>query len=148
MFKAAVAFAMSQYGAVNADPFVSGVSWGKGMWPSWQMVSYILLTSVIYGSQSPKHINIGSLYGMAFQYADKVLKAGTYTGSIDGQISDPNSVDRYFEAVSKGADLLDFTVYVPAGYGSLEKVKIPNAEEMDDPKRMWTAHFKGGQEIW
>src|SRR5512145_1503264 len=78
--------------------------------------------------QSPKHINIGSLYGMAFQYADKVLKAGTYTGSIDGQISDPNSVDRYSEAVSKGPDLLDFTVCVPAGYGSLEKVKIPNAE--------------------
>lgn len=148
VFKAAVAFGMSQYEAVNADPFVSGMSWGKGMWPSWQTVSYILLTSVIYGSQSPKHINIGSLYGMAFQYADKVLKAGVYTGSIDGQISNPNSVDRYFEAVSKGADLLNFTLYVPVGYGSLEKVKIPNAEETDDPKKMWTAHFNGGREVW
>jgi hypothetical protein len=148
LFKAAVAFGLSQHEAVIADPFVSGMSWGKGMWPSWQTVSYILFTSVIYGSQSPKHINIGSLYGMAFQYADKVQKAGVYTRSIDGQISDPNSVDKYLEAVSKDADLLDFTLYVPIGYGSLEKVKIPNAEETDDPKKIWTVHFNGRGEVW
>jgi hypothetical protein len=105
-------------------------------------------TDAIYGSQSPKYINLGSLYGTAFQYADEVLNAGAYAGSIDQQISNPNSIDRYFEAVSKGADLLDFTLYVPVGYGSLEKIKIPNVEETDDAKKIWTAHFNGGREVW
>jgi len=35
VFKAAVAFGLSQHEAVIADPFVAGMSWGKGMWPSW-----------------------------------------------------------------------------------------------------------------
>jgi hypothetical protein len=148
MYRASVAFEMSRYGDVIADPFVPGMSFGKGMWPSWQMASYILFTSVIYGAQSAKNVNLGSLYGMAFQYADKVLNAGAYTGSIDQQISDPRSVGRYFEAVSKGADLLDFKLYVPVGYGSLEKVTIPNVEETDDAKKIWTAHFIGGQAVW
>jgi hypothetical protein len=37
---------------------------------------------------------------------------------------------------------------VPIGYGSLEKVKIPNAEETDDPKKIWTVHFNGRGEVW
>jgi hypothetical protein len=131
--KAAGAFGMSQSEAVNADLFVPGMTFGRRMWPSWQTVTYILSTSCIYGSQSPDSINLGSLYGRAFQYADKVLKAGIYTGSIDQQISDPNSIDRY---------------YVPAGYGSLGKLKIPNVEETEDPKKIFTAHFNGGREVW
>jgi uncharacterized protein (DUF362 family) len=148
IIKARVAFDMSRYGEVNADPFVPGMSWGQGMWPSWQMVTYILLTSAVYGAQSPKYINLGSLYGTAFQYADKVLKAGAYTGSIDGQISDPSSVNKYLEAVSKGADPLDFILYVPMGYGHLEKIKIPNVEETEDPNKVFTAHFNNDQEVW
>jgi hypothetical protein len=112
------------------------------------MATYILHTSGIYGSQSPEHINLGSLYGMAFQYADKVLNAGAYTGSNDQQISDPNSVKKYFNTVSGGADQLDFTLYVPVGYGNLEKVKIPNVEETKDAKKIFTAHFNKGLEIW
>jgi hypothetical protein len=139
---------MSQYKEVIPDSFVPGMAWGKGMWPSWHTVLYVVLTSAIYGSQSPSHITLGYLYGLAFQYADKVLNNGGYTGSIDGQMSDPDSVDKYIEAVSKGVDPLDFTLYVPPGYGSLEKVKIPNVEETDDAKKVWTAHFKGGQEVW
>ncbi|MDD1758580.1 MAG: DUF362 domain-containing protein, partial [Methanotrichaceae archaeon] len=49
VFKARVAFEMSQYGDIIEDALVPGMSWGKGMWPSWQMVTYILLTSAIYG---------------------------------------------------------------------------------------------------
>jgi hypothetical protein len=148
MILARVAFEMSQYKEVIPDSFVPGMAWGKGMWPSWHTVLYVVLTSAIYGSQSPSHITLGYLYGLAFQYADKVLNNGGYTGSIDGQMSDPDSVDKYIEAVSKGVDPLDFTLYVPPGYGSLEKVKIPNVEETDDAKKVWTAHFKGGQEVW
>lgn len=148
IIKARVAFEMSKYGEINADPFVPGMLWGKGMWPSWQLVTYILLTSALYGTQSPKNISLGALYGTAFQYADKVLNAGAYTGNINGQISDPNSLARYLEAISKNADLLDFTLYVPAGYGILENVKMPNVKETDDPKKIWSVHFAGGKEIW
>jgi hypothetical protein len=148
MYKARVAFEMSQYEAINADPFVPGMSWGKGMWPSWQMVTYILLTSAIYGSQSAMNINLQSLYGLAFQYADKALNAGSYTGSTDQNTIVPKSINKYFEAVSNGADHLDFMLYVPVGYGILEAVKIPNVRETEDPKKIWTAHFNNGQETW
>jgi hypothetical protein len=148
VFKTAAAFGMSQSEVVNADLFVPGMTWGKGMWPSWQTVTYIQTTGIIYGSQSAKNINLGSLYGTAFQYADKVLNGGAYTGSVDQQISDPNSLARYLEAVSKGADPLNFTLFVPVGYENLEKVKIPNVEETEDVKKIFTAHFNNGQEIW
>jgi hypothetical protein len=147
---AADAFKYSQSEAVHADFFVPGMTWGRGMWPSWQSATYWQYIRGLYGSVFIKYINLGSLYGLAFQYADKVLNAGRYTGSVNQQISDPSSIDRYFEALSKGADPLNFTLYVPAGsgYGTLEKVKIPNVEETDDPKKIWTAHFNGGREIW
>ncbi len=145
---AADAFKYSQSEAVHADFYIPGMTWGRGMWPSWQTATYLGYIRSLYNSLSPKYINLGSLYGLAFQYADKVLNAGKYTGSIDQQISDPSSLDRYFEALSKGANKLNFTFYVPAIYGSLEKVKIPNVEETDDPEKIWTVHFDGGREIW
>jgi hypothetical protein len=148
VYKARVAFEMSQYGDIIQDTYVPGMSWGKGMWPSWQTASYVLLTYALYGSQSSKRINLGYLYGLAFQYADKVLNEGGYTGSVDQMVSDPNSISKYFEALSRGADLLDFTLYVPAGYGSLEKVKVPNVAETEDHAKIWTSHFNGGREIW
>jgi len=100
-------------------------------------------TAITYGSRSPENISLGSLYGAAFQYADKALNGGAYTGSTD-----LGSIKKYFDDLSKGAKLLDFTLYVPTGYGSLEKVNIPNVKETDDPKKTWTAHFNGGREIW
>ena len=148
MNKAAKAFEMSQFEAANPDLFVPGMTWGKGMWPSWETVTYMLLTDLIYCSQSPKNIGLRSIYGAAFQYADKTLNAGGYTGSCNQVISDPNSINKYFEAVSDGSDLLDFTLYLPKGYGGLEKVDIPNVEETEDPEIIWTVHFNGGREIW
>lgn len=145
---AADAFKYSQSEAVHADFYVPGMTWGRGMWPSWQTATYLQYIRALYNSISIKYINLGSLYGLAFQYADKVLNAGKYTGSIDQQMSDPSSMDKYFEALSKGADPLNFTLYVPTGYGTLENIKIPNVEETDDPEKIWTAHFDGGREIW
>jgi acetoacetate decarboxylase len=46
--------------------------------------------------------------------------------------------------VSADADLLSFTLYVPAGYGGLEGGKIPNVEETQDPRKMFTAYFEAG----
>lgn len=140
---AAEAFQMSQSEATMPDLFIRGMTVGNGMWPSWQTAAYSVSTAITYGSRSPENIGLGSLYGAAFQYADKALNGGAYTGGID-----LGPIKKYFDAVSKGAKLLDFTLYVPEGYGSLEKVKIPNVEETDDPKKTWSAHFNGGKEIW
>jgi len=142
------AFDMSRSIEGGEDPFIPGMKWGKGMWPSWQLATYIQLTNGIYGSQSPEAINSQSLYGAAFQYADKTRNGGAYTGSTDQATSSPVSIKNYFKAVSEGANPLDFTLYVPAGYGSLEAHRIPNVEETDDPGKVFTAHFGGGAEVW
>lgn len=159
----AQAFIMSQSENVKEDLFISGMSYGNGMWPSWHTAQYVLITSFIYGSQSPKNISLSSLYGSAFQYADKVLNAGAYTGNIsqfnvdsddiqygdkipdndvDDNTSNPDSINKYFDAIANGADPLGFTFYVPKGYGSLEGVKIPNVEETADPEKTFTVHFE------
>lgn len=148
LFKAARAFEMSKSEIAASDLFIPGMNWGKGMWPSWQTVTYMIFTDFIYGSQSLKHIGLRSIYGAAFQYADKTLNGGGYTGSCDQAISDSKSIIKYFEAISSGRKQLDFTLYVPCGYGCLENIKIANVEETDDPGRVWTAHFCGGKEVW
>lgn len=99
------------------------------------------------GQLSAGSVNLNSVYGMAFSYADKTGNKGVYTGSIH-QISDPQAVTAYFKAVSEGADLLDFTLYVPPGFGSLAEVKIANVKETEDPNKLFTAHFACGQEVW
>ena len=92
-------------------------------------------------------VSLGSVYEATFCYADKAFNGGAYTGP--GEVtSDPNSIHAYFDAVSRGAPSLDFTLYVPVGYGSLEGVRIPNVEETEDPGRIFTAHFNGGMEVW
>jgi hypothetical protein len=147
-FSAEAAFDLSQSEELRADLFVPGMTYGKGRWPSWQTVTYILNTSSLYGSDSPNNVSLQSLYGLAFQYADKALNGGSYTGSKDAMRSDPNALQNYFKAVSEGAAPLNFTLYVPTGYGSLGTVKMPNVEETADPHKILTAHFNGGQEVW
>jgi len=147
MWVANQAFDMSRSEAVSADPFVSGMTWGGGRWPSWQLATYMYVTGTTYGAKSLVNISLQSLYGTAFQYADKTLNGGSYTGSTDAT-SDPNSLNAYFQAVLKGATPLDFTLYVPEGYGSLESVPVPNVEETGDPKKIFTAHFNNGAEVW
>ncbi len=145
---ATLAYEMSKSETISEDPFISGMMWGKGMWPSWQLARWTLLSNNIYGTQSSDQVSLGSLYGMAFSFADKIENKGIYTGSTDLMISDSSAIHAYFEAVSKGADLLDFILYVPVGFGNLGDVKIPNVEETDDPDKIFTAHFNQGQEIW
>lgn len=137
----AAAYQMSQADVSSQDFFVPGMVYGRGMWPSWQTVVYVQTTGAIYGTQAPGMIQLGSLFGMAFQYADKVFNRGAYTGSLDQNISVPGSINQYFDAVAMGADPLKFTCYVPRGYGSLEGVKIPNVEETEDPAKILTIHF-------
>jgi hypothetical protein len=124
------------------------MSFGQGRWPSWQTATYVVFTSAIFGSISLGSLSLQSLYGLAFQYADKALNGGSYTGSKNSAISDPNALPNYLRAVSEGAASLNFRLYVPVGFGRLESVKMPNVEETEDPNKIFTAHFSGGQEVW
>lgn len=101
----------------------------------------------IYDSDKPDEVSLQSAYGAAFQYADKTLNGGFYTGPDEG-ISNPDALDKYFKALLRSAPPRKFTLYVPQGYGTLGNVKLPNVEETDDPNKVLTAHFNGGQEIW
>jgi hypothetical protein len=147
VFIAHHAFKMSQAEEESVDPFFKTMSWGKGKWPSWQFAYNDFLHNGLYGSPFLTKIRLESLYGNAFQYADKTLNNGSYSGST-GIPSAADSINKYFEAISKGAAALDFKLYVPLGYGSLEKKKIPNVEETEDPNKILTAHFNGDREVW
>lgn len=52
---------------------------------------------------------------------------------------------KYYDALTKGAPPLNFTLYVPTGYRELEGGPVPNVEETEDPQKLFTAHFK---EVW
>lgn len=145
---ATAAFQLSRNETAADDPFVPGMRWGRGMWPSWEFTSWYFLTSVLYGGQSTATVAAPSLYADAFQYADKTGNGCGYTGSRDASVSDPCAIATYLEAVSNGAAPLDFTLYVPGGYGSLGGTAIPNVEETADPAKVFTAHFNGGREVW
>jgi hypothetical protein len=148
MGRALSAYELSKSDEVSEDLFVPGMSWGKGMWPSWKTAAHLATINTIYGSHSPDDVSLQSLYGAAFQYADKTLGNGLYTGDVSPRVTGPLSIRNYFSAISKGEHPLDFTLYVPVGYGSLKTLRIPNVEETRDPGKIFTAHFKSGHEIW
>ena len=70
------------------------------------------INQYVYGSYQLGSISLQSLYGAAFQYADKVFHGGAYTGSKE-MTSDPKSIGMYFNAVSEGASPMAFVLYVP-----------------------------------
>jgi len=143
----AVAFMMSQLDMEAQDLLFPGITWGKSKWPSLQFASYVSIGMVIYGLGFPMRVDLMSLYGRAFQYADKAWNRGNYTGST-GTESDPEAIDNYIKAVSKGATRLDFALYVAKGYRSLAGTSVPNVEETEDPGKVFTASFNNGQEVW
>lgn len=146
--KATIAFALSRSETVTPDPFFPGMSFGKGRWPSLKTVEHLKTLGGLYGPGAPGEIGLGSLYGQAFLYADKTLNGGGYTGSTEQLQNAPGCIGRYFEAVAGGAKPLDFTLYVPKGYGSPGTQAIPNVQETDDPGKVFTASFGGGKEVW
>jgi len=102
---------------------------------------------LIYGLGFPRKINLMSLYGQAFQHADKALNGGTYTGAI-GLKSNLEATNAYIKAVSEGAAPLDFILYVPRGFGNMNGTRLPNIEETEEPDKLFTARFNNGQEVW
>ena len=132
----------------SSDPFVPGMVWGKGKWPSIQFAQYWHICTQIYGSEFPNSFDImTTLYGFAFQYADLQWNQGAYivekTGSgVAGEIN------RYHSDVEQGASPLSFILYVPPVYGKARGKNIPNVEETDDPDLIFTASFNDGREVW
>jgi hypothetical protein len=137
-----LAYKMSQSKERHTDLYYPEITYGRGNWPSWKTVLYMQTTAAIFGSQTKANISLGSLYGLAFQYADKVQNAGAYTGSIDQDTCDQSSVQNYLKAVASGEKLLNFALYVPVGYGCLEGIEIPNVKESRDPIKIYTAQFE------
>ncbi|MDP2919289.1 MAG: DUF362 domain-containing protein [Dehalococcoidia bacterium] len=142
-----VAFQMSRLQADMPDMFVPTMTFGNGKWPSWQLVNFLANGNTIYGLGYPMRADLLSLYGYAFQYADKTQNDGTYTGGTSPE-SDADSVNKYIRVVKDGAEPLDFTLYVPAGYGRMGMQEIPNVVETDNPAKVFTARFNGGKEVW
>jgi hypothetical protein len=143
-----VAFRMSQVEMESPDPFVPGLSWGLGKWPSFRMAQFILLGMSLYGQGFPFQPGYPSLYGSAFFYADLTQREGKYTGS-SGRHPDPENLRHYVAGVRTGEDEpLDFTFYVPLGFDNLGGFALPNVVATDDPAKVLTVRFKGGEEIW
>ena len=142
------AYTMSQMGLEAQDPFLPSLTWGKGKWPSFQLASYVQIGNSLYGSGFPLKLGDKGLYGHVFRYADLTQNEGRYSGSLLYH-PDPEGANRYMtEVLSGSATPLDFTLYVPGGYGSLGGSKVPNVEETNDPAKILTASFAGGKEVW
>lgn len=147
LFAATIAFRLSTMETESPDFLFPNMMWGKGKWPSMQFASYMTTAIFIYGSQFPMKIGLRSLYGNAFQYADKTLNGAAYTGNRN-LVSDSEAANRYIEAVAQGAQPLDFVIYVPPGYGTIIGRTIPNVQETTDAAKIFTAHFDNDREVW
>jgi hypothetical protein len=135
------AYLMSQMEIESQDPFLSGLTWGKGKWPSLQLARFFQMGKLIYGEGFPNKVTSPSLYNAAFLYSDQTQNEGQY-GGLQG-------IDRYFSSISSGIGKpLDFKLYVPAGYDNLSGNQVPNVEAASDPNLILTASFAGGKEIW
>jgi hypothetical protein len=139
---------MSQLEFEMPDPFVAGLTWGKGKWPSYALASYVSVGIMLYDVEFPNKVGMRSLYGHAFRYADLVQNEGRYTGDV---LFEPRTgaAHNYITSVLSGqAQPLDFVMYVPPGFGNVGGSKLPNVEETNLPEKMFSATFKSGKEAW
>jgi hypothetical protein len=144
-----VALRMSQVEMESPDLFVPGLTWGKGKWPSFQTAQFISMGMSLYGQGFPFQPGFPSLYGSAMYYADLTQTGGKYMGITSIQQLDPEKLMAYVIGVQKGQEQpLDFTFYVPTGFESLGGSPLPNVEATDDPAKVLTVRFNGGQEVW
>lgn len=129
------------------DPLFPSMTWGGGKWPSLQFAKQAQVQAMLYGLEAPDAIDLVSLYGYAFDYADKALGGGRFTGGPVPTV-DPAAAQKYVEAVEGGAEPLQFALYVPVGFGKCGERAVPNVQETSDPERMFRAEFGDGQELW
>ena len=141
------AYRMSQATKESSDPFVPGLKWGMGKWPSFEEAARQFLAAGLYGPGYPKRATPVGLYGFAFMYADRSQNNGQYSGAFRSRPT-PGAIDSYFADVAAGQKPLDFTVYFPKGFDRLNGQAVPNVIATDDPAKLMTASFNGGREIW
>lgn len=142
------AYQMSLMDFEGEDPFLPGLKWGNGKWPSFEFAKFFYLGMNMYGPQFPIKVDTAGLYGSAFRYADMTRNNGKYAGKA-GSLPTPGAIDKYFSDVSSGKmNPLDFTFYIPAGFDSVGGLSVPNVEVTDDPVKIFTASFTGEKEIW
>jgi hypothetical protein len=141
------AFAMSQSLSENRDALFPEITWGKGKWPSMQLAIKTTLTNSTYGVGFPDAVDPLSLYGFAFQYAEKKYW-GNKPIPPDVSASFSEKVRRYAQEVSAGRESMAFTLYVPEGFGHPTGASVPHVTETRDPAKVFTALFNNGQESW
>lgn len=131
----------------SKDPLFPSMTWGRGKWPSLQFARREQILSAVYGLEAPDTVGPASLYGYAFEYADKALNGGRFTGGA-GPMPDPAAAQKYVQAVEEGAEPLPFVLYVPAGFGKCGERAVPNVRETGDREKMFRVEFRGGEEVW
>jgi hypothetical protein len=142
------AYRISQMDTEGDDPFLPGLTWGKGKWPSFALAQFFQMGVILFGAGFPNKIAFPSFYSAAFFYADHTQNESRYTGELRSE-PNPEALDRYVSGVLNGQEKpLDFTLYVPAGYDNLSGSHVPNVEATSDPTRILTVSFKGGREVW
>lgn len=142
---AMVAMRLSQMEIESLDPFVPGLIWGKGRWPSYFLVNYLMRGQTLYGAGFPNGISFPSLYGDAFQYADRARNGGQYTSGKRNQPA-PDAFHRYFQDLETGnRQPLAFTFYVPVGFGNIAGKPIANVTETMEPDKVLTVTFGNGE---
>ena len=147
VFAVATAFNLSTMELESPDLLFPSMTWGKEKWPSVQFAIHMMTGMLIYGGRFPIKIGLRSLYGSAFQYADKTLNGAAYTGNRN-LVTDRGAVNRYVDAVTQGIQPLNFVIYVPTKYGTMMGKPIPNVQETTDAAKVFTAHFDDDREVW
>ncbi|BBF43757.1 hypothetical protein lbkm_2445 [Lachnospiraceae bacterium KM106-2] len=130
-----LAYNLSKSDTLCTDLFISNMNYGQGQWPSWQTASYLYCTNSLYGSHLISQINLDSIYGLAFSYADITANHSYYTNNS-------NPIDRYFKDVTSAGNRLPFTLYVPDGWSELEGNPIPNVVETSNKAKIFTVTFQ------
>ncbi len=141
------AFAMSKAKNEMPDPLFHGRTWGNGKWPSLQSAMLQQMFARIYGQTYPDWFDLMlSPYGCSFRYADTKWNGAKYCNA-QAMAQNEGIIGSYHQAVEQGSVLLPFTFYVPQGFGSIGNTRVPNVEETDDPRLIFTASFSG-KEVW
>jgi hypothetical protein len=143
-----IAMRLSQLPAEAPDPFVPGMTFGNGKWPSIRYARSLTIFAAIYGAGFPNFFDVLlNPYGTAFRYAALKYGKGEYTG-IEAPAAGNDALMKYHSAVSTGKKPLPFVLYVPTGFGKANGRPIPNVIETSDPRLILTAEFDGGREKW
>lgn len=143
-----IAMRLSQLRAETPDPFVPGLTFGNGKWPSIQYATAVSLFARVYGPGFPNQFDLLMVpYGLAFRYAALKWGNGEFKG-LETPASANGMIARYHQSVAGGKKELPFTLYVPVGLGKANARAIPNVKETADPSLIFTVEFNGGKEAW